>query len=183
MSDRSTRRVAEAAAMAGLDVEILTMPDSTRTAEEAARSCCCGVAQIVKSLVFERSDTGGLVLLLIPGDRQVDIAAAAGSVGGPLVRADAKKVRTETGFAIGGVAPLGHRSPVPVFMHPALLAQPLVWAAAGAPNAVFSVDPRQLLHATGASLLAAAGGNDAPSRATDSHHRECGGNSQQGANR
>lgn len=154
MSGKSTRRVAEAARQAGLEIEILTMPESTRTAEEAAQACGCETAQIVKSLIFERTGDGALVLLLIPGDRQADLAAASETVGGPLARADAKRVRDETGFAIGGVAPLGHKSPLPVFMHEDLLTHPQVWAAAGAPNAVFAVDPAQLRAAVGAGLLA-----------------------------
>jgi len=154
MSGKSTRRVAEAARQAGLEIEILTMPASTRTAEEAAQACGCATAQIVKSLIFERSGDGALVLLLIPGDRQADLAAVAEAIGGTLARADAKRVRDETGFAIGGVAPLGHKRPLPVFMHEELLRHPQVWAAAGAPNAVFAVDPARLRQAVGAALLA-----------------------------
>ena len=153
MSGKSTRRVAEAAEAAALDIEIVSMPESTRTADEAARACGCAVGQIVKSLIFSRQDTGALVLLLIPGDRQAELDAAAQVVGGPLGRADAKQVRAETGFAIGGVAPLGHQKPLPIFMHPALLEHDRVWAAAGAPNAVFAVDPMRLREAIGAELL------------------------------
>ncbi|WP_193187128.1 YbaK/EbsC family protein [Nisaea sediminum] len=154
MSGKSMKRVAEAASAIGLEIEILEMPESTRTAEDAAAACGCRTVQIAKSLIFERSDTGTLVLLLIAGDRQADLKAAAGIVGGPLARADAKKVRAETGFAIGGVAPIGHLAPLPVFMDPALLEHETIWAAAGAPNAVFSVRPGKLRQATGAVLLA-----------------------------
>ena len=155
MTGKSVQRVADAAASAGLEIEILTLPDSTRTAIEAARACRCAVAQIVKSLVFAREDTGGLVLLLIAGDRQADLRSAAKAVGGPLIRADAKRVRDETGFAIGGVAPLGHLTPISVFMDPSLLDHDTVWAAAGTPNAVFSVHPDRLRDAVSARLLPA----------------------------
>jgi prolyl-tRNA editing enzyme YbaK/EbsC (Cys-tRNA(Pro) deacylase) len=155
MESSSTDRVAHAAAAVGLAIEILVMPESTRTADEAARACGCSVAQIVKSLVFERVDTGALVLLLIAGDRQADLGAAARVVGADLARADPKRVRRETGFAIGGVAPIGHLVELPVFIDASLLDHETVWAAAGAPNAVFSVDPRALQDATSAVVLPA----------------------------
>jgi prolyl-tRNA editing enzyme YbaK/EbsC (Cys-tRNA(Pro) deacylase) len=151
----STDRVAQAAAAAGLAIDVQRMPESTRTADEAARTCGCSVAQIVKSLVFERVDTGALVLLLIAGDRQADLTVAARVVGADLVRADPKRVRAETGFAIGGVAPMGHLVDLPVFIDPSLLDHDAVWAAAGAPNAVFRVDPRALQVATSAVVLPA----------------------------
>lgn len=157
MSGKSVDRVKQAAADAGLRIEVLVMPDSTRTAEEAAAACGSETGQIVKSLIFEREvagdGAGGLVLLLIAGDRQADLAAAAQVVGARLRRADPKRVRAETGFAIGGVAPIGHKAPIAVFMDETLLAHDQVWAAAGAPNAVFSVDPAALRAAVDAQLL------------------------------
>ena len=151
----STERVMQAASAASLDIEIRIMPESTRTAEEAARACGCSVGQIVKSLVFQRVDTGALVLLLIAGDRMADLAAIAPQVGAELVRADPKRVRRETGFAIGGVAPIGHLTALPVFMDASLLGHDTVWAAAGAPNAVFRVDPKRLCTAASATGLGA----------------------------
>lgn len=118
MRGRSIDRVAEAASNAGLEIEILAMPESTRTASEAASACRCSEAQIVKSLVFRKSGTEELILLLVAGDRQVDLNAAAQAVGAELERADPKLVREVSGFAIGGVAPLGHRTRMPVFMDP-----------------------------------------------------------------
>lgn len=146
----SVERVRRAAEDAGLDVEIREMPASTRTAEEAAAACGCELDQIVKSLVFARADGAGLVLLLVAGGNRADMAAAARAAGGALERADPKLVRAETGFAIGGVAPVGSLAPLPVFHDPRLLDFDLVWAAAGAPNAVFSVEPRALIAAVGA---------------------------------
>lgn len=153
MKERSVDRVQAAAAEAGLAVEILTMPQSTRTAEDAAAACGCRPAQIVKSLVFEREGDGDLVLILVAGDRQADLAHAGAAVGARLKRADPNTVRDVTGFAIGGVAPLGHLTPLTVLMDPSLLDHAVVWAAAGAPNAVFSVDPKRLQEATAAILL------------------------------
>lgn len=154
MAKQSSKdRVAEAAAAVGLNITITLMPESTRTAEEAAKACKCTVGQIVKSLIFQREDTEELVLLLIAGNRQADLEAAAQIVGGPLTRADARHVRKVTGFAIGGVAPLGHLSPIPVYMDASLLTHDLVWAAAGAPNAVFAVNPQALKEAISAHVM------------------------------
>ncbi|MEZ5651982.1 MAG: YbaK/EbsC family protein [Burkholderiaceae bacterium] len=153
---RSTDRVAQAAESLGLSIEIRTMPDSTRTAAEAASACACTIGQIVKSLVFEYGPARDLVLLLIAGDRSADLDLVQRLLGAAPTRADPKRVRASTGFAIGGVAPIGHLQPLRVFMDPALLEHDLVWAAAGAPNAVFSIAPRRLRDATAASLLAAS---------------------------
>ncbi len=149
----SVARVHQSAADLGLDIEIITMPSSTRTAQEAAEACGCLVGQIVKSLIFQRHDNEELVLLLIAGDNQAELDLAADLVGSTLDRADPKKVRAETGFAIGGVAPIGHKTDLQVYMDPALLKHDVVWAAAGAPNSVFSVDPDALKQATKSILM------------------------------
>ncbi|MEM7497036.1 MAG: YbaK/EbsC family protein [Pseudomonadota bacterium] len=129
------------------------MPASTRTAEEAAAACGCGVAQIVKSLVFEVEGTAELRLLLVAGNNRVDIEKVAGETGERLGRADPKLVRAETGFAIGGVPPIGHASAVPVLMDRSLLDHRTVWAAAGAPDAVFAVGPAALAEAVKARII------------------------------
>ncbi|HHL20569.1 MAG TPA: YbaK/EbsC family protein [Aliiroseovarius sp.] len=152
---KSITRVEKAAEAAGFEIEILRMPASTRTAAEAARACGCDVAQIVKSLIFERAEDAALVLLLVSGARQVDTGAAI--FGHGLVRADPVRVRAETGFAIGGVAPIGHKVALDVWMDRHLLEHARVWAAAGAPHAVFAVAPDMLLQATGARLFDAPG--------------------------
>ncbi|WP_193173532.1 YbaK/EbsC family protein [Nisaea nitritireducens] len=149
---KSVNRVKAAAEAAGLTVEILRMPDSTRTAAEAAAACGCDVAQIVKSLIFKGGETGALKLLLVSGANQVDLDKAAALVGEPLERADPKEVREITGFAIGGVSPLGHLTPVATWMDETLLGFGTVWAAAGAPNAVFEITGTALRDATGATI-------------------------------
>ncbi|WP_119307192.1 YbaK/EbsC family protein [Cohaesibacter haloalkalitolerans] len=149
----SKERVQEAIDALGLNSQVVTMPDSTRTAEDAAAACGCAVAQIVKSLIFERHDNHHLVLLLIAGNNRADLDLAAGVIGSTLDRADPKKVRAETGFAIGGVAPIGHLCEMEVYMDPDLLQFETVWAAAGAPNAVFKVEPQALAKAAGAKAL------------------------------
>jgi prolyl-tRNA editing enzyme YbaK/EbsC (Cys-tRNA(Pro) deacylase) len=147
----SIDRVGEAARDAGLKIEIRRMGESTRTAEDAARQCGCAVGQIVKSLIFEGKDTGRLVLFLVSGDRQLDLGKAARLVGEELKRADPRRIRDETGFAIGGVSPIGHKIAIPAYADRTLLAYDVVWAAAGAHDAVFSSEPGALIAAAAAS--------------------------------
>lgn len=151
---RSTDRVRAAAEAAGLDVTIREMPDSTRTAEEAAAACGTTVAQIVKSLVFKKAESGEPVLILVSGANRVDQTAIKEVIGEALARMDANAVRAHTGFAIGGVAPLGSLTPIATFMDTDLMQFEAVWAAAGAPNAIFQVHPRALAEATGARIVA-----------------------------
>ncbi|HEX9905173.1 MAG TPA: YbaK/EbsC family protein [Propylenella sp.] len=150
---RSTDRFRAAAAKAGLAVEIREMPRSTRTAEEAAAACGVSVAQIVKSLLFRKAASGEPVLLLVSGANRVDQDAIRGVLGEPLERLDASAVREITGFAIGGVAPLGSLTPVGAYMDADLLAYETVWAAAGAPHTVFEAAPQALADAAGARII------------------------------
>ena len=149
----ASRRVAAAARGLGLPIEIVEMPESTRTAEEAARACGCGVGQIVKSLVFRGTRSGKAPLLLVSGVNRVDPDRAEAAAGEPLERPDAAYVRDVTGFAIGGIPPFGHASEMTVIVDPDLLDHDLVWAAAGTPRTVFAVSPRTLAAALGAPVL------------------------------
>jgi len=155
----SIERVSEAARSAGLSIEIRRMGASTRTAEEAAAQCDCTVAQIVKSLIFQGEGSGRLYLFLVSGSNQLDLGKAAQLAGEPLKRADPRHIRDETGFAIGGVSPIGHRIAIPAFADATLLTFERVWAAAGAHDAVFAAEPKALIAAANASVadLAAAG--------------------------
>ena len=99
--------------------------------------------QIVKSILFQ-GESGGLYLFLTAGGQHVDLAKAAALAGQALLRAEADMVRKVTGFAIGGVAPLGHLTPLPVWMDPHLLGFAQVWAAAGTPHHIFAIDPSTL---------------------------------------
>ena len=148
----SIERVEQAAAEAGLAIEVRRMGASTRTAEEAAQQCGCAVGQIVKSLVFEGERNGKLYLFLVSGSNQLDLDKAARLTAEPLKRADPRKIRDETGFAIGGVAPIGHRSAIAAFADEALLGYDRVWAAAGAHDAVFAAEPKALIEAAGARV-------------------------------
>lgn len=148
----STLRVCEAAREAGLDVRVRIMADSTRSAEEAARACGVTVGQIVKSLVFCGRESGRAYLLLVSGRNRVDEAAVAARLGEAIERPNARRVRDITGYAIGGIPPIGHATPVVTHMDPDLLAFDEVWAAAGTPSAVFPVAPGALRAATGAEV-------------------------------
>jgi prolyl-tRNA editing enzyme YbaK/EbsC (Cys-tRNA(Pro) deacylase) len=153
---RSTDRVKAAAEAAGLAIEIREMPQSTRTAAEAAAACGCSVAQIVKSLIFRKAASGEPILILVSGQNRVDEEAIKSALGDTLVRIDADQVRALTGFAIGGVAPLGSLTPLATFMDADLMGFDIVWAAAGAPTAVFSVQPAALAAATNAKVIQVA---------------------------
>jgi len=134
---KSMKRVQASIEAAGLRTEIHVLPDSARTAADAAHACKCDVAQIAKSMIFEGQETGKLRLLLVSGAHDADLELAKAAVGEPLIRADAKRVRSETGFAIGGVSPIGHLNEIDTWMDRSLLSYDVVWGAAGAPHAVF----------------------------------------------
>lgn len=149
---RSLARVRAALDAAGVAAEILEMAEGTRTAADAARAAGCAVDQIAKSIIFRGEETGHAVLFLTAGGNRVDPAKATAAAGQPLGKADAALIRAETGFAIGGVAPVGHLKPVQAFFDPRLLAFDRVWAAAGTPRHVFAIGPASLLALTGAEL-------------------------------
>lgn len=143
----SAQKVQDALAAAGLANEVVELPDSTRTAAEAARAVGCEVGQIVKSLVF-RAASGRAVLVVASGAHRVDEKRVAAELGEAIGRADADFVRAETGFAIGGVPPIGHARELTTLVDEALLAYQEIWAAAGHPNAVFRLTPQELVAMT-----------------------------------
>ena len=149
----SMERVAQTAERLGLVITLRVMDQSTRTAEDAAAACGCTVGQIVKSLVFENVADGALVLLLVSGDRNADLDYISKIYDIQLKRCDGKRVRKETGFAIGGVAPIGHTEPIRTLMDEALLGYDTVWAAAGRPDAVFNADPKALAEAISPQIV------------------------------
>ena len=149
----SAQKVHDAAAVLGLDIAVREMPDSTRTAEKAAAAVGVTVGQIVKSLVFRGATSGKPYLLLVSGINRVNEKGVASVLGEGLARPDAAYVREVTGYAIGGIPPLGHASSIAVFIDEDLLRYDVVWAAAGTPRAVFAVTPGALADATRASVI------------------------------
>lgn len=146
---RGLQRFEKAARGRGISLEVLTFPEGTKTAGEAARAVGCEAAQIVKSLVF--MGDGHPFLALTSGANQADTTRLAGLLGVREVRrASPEEARAATGFGIGGTPPFGHPRPLRVFVDQDLLSYPIVWAAAGTPDSVFSITPDDLLSATGA---------------------------------
>jgi len=150
MAKPATERFAEAARAQGLDPDVRTFPKDTRTAQQAADALGCELGQIVKSLIFRAGDE--LVLVLTSGVNRVDETKVAPLFGvAELGRADADAARAATGFAIGGIPPCGHTTKLRSVVDRDLLEWATVWAAAGAPDAVFELTPGQLVDVTGAA--------------------------------
>jgi prolyl-tRNA editing enzyme YbaK/EbsC (Cys-tRNA(Pro) deacylase) len=145
-------RVADELRRRGICTAVVEMPDSTRSAAEAAAAIGCDIAQIVKSLVFRSVERDAPVLVLASGGDRVDEDRLASLVG-PVEQAQAKFVRARTGFAIGGVR---HLEPIETFFDEHLLDHDVVWAAAGTPRSVFSIGPRELVAITSAKVVALA---------------------------
>lgn len=132
--------------------QVQEMPDSTRTAEEAAAACGCTVAQIAKSIIFRGKTSGRPILVIASGVNRVDEKKVRDALGEKPSRADADFVRGKTGFAIGGVPPVAHAEPPVVLIDRDLLAFDEIWASGGTPRAVFALDPARLEGLTGGQV-------------------------------
>ncbi len=138
----------------GFAHQVVELPDSTRTAKEAAAAVECRIEQIVKSLVFRGVQSQTPFLVLASGPNRVSERRLSELVGEPVEKADADFVRQRTGFVVGGVPPLGHREPVTTFIDETLLRYEALWAAAGTPHAVFQLTPADLQAMTGGRVAA-----------------------------
>jgi len=138
---------------AGAAGEVMQLAQSTRTAADAAAAIGCTVAQIAKSIVF-RGASDRAVLVIASGVNRVDEARVAAALGETLGKADAAFVRAKTGYAIGGVCPIGHAEPPHIFIDASLQALDPIWAAAGHPHAVFRTSFAELVSLTGGTVLA-----------------------------
>jgi prolyl-tRNA editing enzyme YbaK/EbsC (Cys-tRNA(Pro) deacylase) len=138
---KSVNRVKAALQAAGVAPDVLEMPATTRTAAEAAAAVGCGIDQIAKSILFRGGRSGRLFLFIVAGGNRICPKKAEELAGEPLEKAGAEQIRAETGFAIGGVAPVGHLQPLRAFFDRRLDHFPVVWAAAGTPRHVFSIAP------------------------------------------
>jgi prolyl-tRNA editing enzyme YbaK/EbsC (Cys-tRNA(Pro) deacylase) len=152
----SAQRVQEALAARGVETSIVFLERAARTAADAAAAVGCRVDQIAKSLVFRLAASGRPLLVIASGAHRVDEARVADLVGEPLGKADAEFVRTHTGFAIGGVAPVAHPAPLTTLIDEHLLKWDRVWAAAGHPHTVFPLAPADLVRITGGRVVAVA---------------------------
>jgi prolyl-tRNA editing enzyme YbaK/EbsC (Cys-tRNA(Pro) deacylase) len=151
---RSAQRVQDVLAERGIEATVVELPDSTRTAVEAAEAIGCRVEQIAKSVVLAGRDSGRVYLVVASGPRRVDLDAVAALAGEAVGMADAATVRERTGFAVGGVPPMGHREPLATYLDPHLLAEGTIWAAAGTPNAVVRLTADELRSVSGGTEAA-----------------------------
>ncbi|MEL7090726.1 MAG: YbaK/EbsC family protein [Pseudomonadota bacterium] len=146
---KSLKRVRTALAAAAIETEIVETP-LARTAADAAAALGCAVDQIAKSIIFRGEHSGAAILFITAGGNRVDPAKAAAVAGEPLGKADAALIRAQTGFAIGGVSPVGHLNPIRAFVDPRLADFDVIWAAAGTPHHVFRATPPELLRISNA---------------------------------
>jgi prolyl-tRNA editing enzyme YbaK/EbsC (Cys-tRNA(Pro) deacylase) len=153
----SAERVQNTLRDLGFQGNVFEMESSTRTAVEAAQAASCEVGQIVKSLVFmlqlPGETQGKPVLVLVSGINRVHEKHLGRLLGGTLLRADADFVREVSGYAIGGIPPVGHKNPIATYIDEDLLLFPTIWAAAGTPNAIFQITPAQLVDISKGQVL------------------------------
>lgn len=151
----SAQKVQDALTAKGFGaIDVVELPGSTRTAQEAADAIGCTVAQIAKSLVFRSKTSGSPLLVIASGTNRVDLKRMGAHLGEKLDKPDADYVREHTGFVIGGVPPVGHAQPLRTLIDADLLAHDTIWAAAGTPRAVFRLTPDDLVAMTGGEVLA-----------------------------
>ena len=149
----SAQRVQEALQGYGLTCEVVQMQDTTRSAGDAARAVGCEVGQIVKSLVFEGKQSRRPVLVVTSGANRVNEKIIGQKLAEPITMASPEFVREMTGYAIGGVPPVGHRHALKIFIDEDLLQYDEIWAAAGTPHAVFKLTPEELKTITNGEVI------------------------------
>lgn len=150
----SAQRVQDALTALGFTNQVIELPDSTRTAAEAAQAVGCTVGQIAKSLLFVGKESGRGLLVIASGANRVDEKALQALAGEKVNKAGADEVRSLTGYVIGGVPPLGHAQPLATYVDASLLQHDLIWAAAGHPKAVFALTGAELVTITGGAVVA-----------------------------
>jgi prolyl-tRNA editing enzyme YbaK/EbsC (Cys-tRNA(Pro) deacylase) len=149
----SAQKVQQALQAQGLPCEVVQMDETTRSAKDAARAIGCKVGQIVKSLIFEGKHSHQPILVVASGVNRVNENTLRRHVSEPVAMAGADYVREATGFAIGGVPPVGHINPLNTFIDEDLLQYEEIWAAAGTPHAVFKLTPDQLKMITNGTVI------------------------------
>lgn len=137
----------------GYDKEVKQLPQSTRTAKEAAEAIGCDVAQIAKSIIFRVKETDDPLLVVASGKNRIDEAIVTTHIGKEIGNADADFVRSRTGYAIGGVPPVGHVQKITTLIDEDLFQYETIWAAAGHPMAVFPLTADDLVKMTGGQVV------------------------------
>ena len=150
----SATRVQAALDSAGVQTRVVEMPESTRTAADAAKAVGCEIGQIAKSLVFRGLSSGDAILVITSGANRVDEGLVAQAAGERIEKASAGFAKEQSGFAIGGVPPVGHTTRMRTFIDQDLLGYDLIWAAAGTPHAVFQFSAFELPRMTGGTVIA-----------------------------
>lgn len=150
----AAQRVQAALDASGIPLQVREFPASTKTSQEAAAAVGCAVEQIAKSMIFRGAASDRPVLVMASGANRVDEKKLAALLGEKVERASADFVRARTGFAIGGVPPVGHLEPPITLIDEDLLRLEVLWAAAGTPNAVFRLTPTELQRLTGGRVAA-----------------------------
>jgi prolyl-tRNA editing enzyme YbaK/EbsC (Cys-tRNA(Pro) deacylase) len=149
----SARKVQESLKSLGMDCRVVELPGSTRTAADAASAVGCRVEQIAKSIVFQGKTSGKPVMVIASGSNRVNEKKLRDLISEPVKKADADFVRIHTGFAIGGVPPVGHANPIESYIDEDLMNYAEIWAAAGTPHAVFKLVPRELIAMTKGKVI------------------------------
>lgn len=149
----TAQKVQDLLSEGGFDCKVVEHAESTRTAQEAADRAGCTLGQITKSLIFKGKSSNKPVLVLTSGANRVDERRISEYAGEAIGRAEADFVRSVTGFAIGGVPPLGHAQKMETYLDEDLLQYPTIWAAAGTPNAIFELKPADLQKMTGGKVV------------------------------
>lgn len=151
---KSAKTVQYVLAKKGLECKVVEMADSTRTAQDAANAIGCDIAQIVKSLIFKTKATHRPVLILVSGQNRVNEKVIESHVGEKITKADADFTKDITGFAVGGIPPIGHRQVIDfIFIDQDLMKFDSIWAAAGTPNAVFNLQSKNLVEMTEGKII------------------------------
>jgi prolyl-tRNA editing enzyme YbaK/EbsC (Cys-tRNA(Pro) deacylase) len=149
----SAQRVQDALAARGVELHVIEMPATTRTAQDAAAAIGCTVGQIAKSLIFKGETSGRPLLVIASGVNRVNPALVAAAIGEVPAKADADFARAATGFAIGGIPPIGFPAPILTVIDADLLHHAEIWAAAGTPHAVFRLTPGELVRLTAGQVV------------------------------
>ncbi|NJD60744.1 MAG: hypothetical protein C3F13_00815 [Anaerolineales bacterium] len=154
---KSAAKVQAALKESGLPLEVIELPDSTRTSAEAAQAIGCQVGQIAKSIVFQAIPSERPILVITSGSNRVNEGVISRLTGEMVKKANADFVQQQTGFVIGGVPPIGHNVPLDTYIDQDLLQYLQIWAAAGTPHAVFRLTPADLVRITGGMVLKITG--------------------------
>ena len=149
----SAQKVQQALNAIGMQLDVVELPDSTRTSVEAAQAIGCQVGQIAKSIIFRALASQRPIMVIASGPNRVNEKVIETLIGEAIGKADADFVRQRTGFVIGGVPPVGHTEQIETFIDTDLMQYPEIWAAAGTPHAVFRLTPADLMRMTGGKLV------------------------------